>query len=70
MDCRVGKIGSQQYCNDGKKICGHYSVQFSSVAQLCLTLCDSMDCSIPGFLIDHQLPELAQTHAHRVGDAI
>ena len=44
--------------------------QFSSVTQLCLTLCDPMDCSIPGFLVFHQFPELAQTHVHRVGDAI
>ena len=33
-------------------------------------LCDSMDCSTPGFPVHHQLPELAQTHVHRVGDAI
>ena len=46
------------------------SVQFISVAQLCLTLWDSTDCSMPGFPIHHQLPELAQTHVHRVGDAI
>ena len=37
------------------------SVQFSSVAQLCLTLCDSMDCSTPGFPVHHQLPEPTQT---------
>ena len=47
-----------------------YSVQFSSVAQLCLTLCSPMDCSTPGFPVHHQLLELAQTHVHRVGDAI
>ena len=46
------------------------SVQFSSVAQLCLTLCHPMDCSIPGFPIHHQLLEFAQTHVHRVGTAI
>ena len=45
-------------------------VQFSSVAQLCLTLCNPMDCSTPGFPIHHQLPELAQTHVHRVDVAI
>ena len=39
-------------------------VQFSSVAQSCPTLCDSMDCSTPGFSVHHQLPELAQIHAH------
>ena len=43
---------------------------FSLVAQLCLTLCESMDCSTPGFLVHHQLPELAQTHVPQVGDAI
>ena len=46
------------------------SVQFSSVAQLCLTLCDPMDCSTPGFSVHHQLPGPAQTHVHQVSDAI
>ena len=45
-------------------------LQFSSIAQSCLTLCDPTDCSIPGFHLHHQLPELAQTHVHWVGDAI
>ena len=44
--------------------------QFSSVAQSCLTLWDPMDCSTPGFPVHHQLPELAQSHVHWVGDAI
>ena len=44
--------------------------QFSSVAQLCLTLCDPIDCRKPGFLVHHQLPELTQTHIHWVRDAI
>ena len=43
---------------------------FSSVAQLCLTLCDPMNCSMTGFPVHHQLPELAQTHIHSVSDAI
>ena len=43
---------------------------FSSVAQLCPTLCDPMDCSTPGFPVHHQLPELAQTQVHQVSDAI
>ena len=47
-----------------------YSVQFSSVAQLCLTLCDPMNRSTPGLPVYHQLPEFTQTHAHGVGDAI
>ena len=42
----------------------------SSVAQLCPTLCNPMDCSTSGFPVHHQLPELTQTHVHRVGDAI
>ena len=46
------------------------SVQFSSVAQLCLTLCDPMNCRIPGLPVHHQLLEFTQTHAHQVGDAI
>ena len=46
------------------------SVQLSSGAQLCLTLCDSMDFSSPGFPVHHQLPEFTQTHVHWVGDAI
>ena len=44
--------------------------QFSSAAQSCLTLCDPMDPSTPGFPVHHELPEPTQTHVHRVGDAI
>ena len=40
------------------------------VAKLCLTLCESMDCSTPGFPVLHYLPEFAQTHIHGIGDAI
>ena len=46
------------------------SVQFSSVARSCLTLCNPINRSMPGFLVHHQLPEFTQTHVHRVGDAI
>ena len=42
----------------------------SSVAQLYLTPYDPMDCSMPGFPVYHQLPELAQTHVYQVSDAI
>ena len=45
-------------------------VQFSSVAQSCPTLCDPMNCSMSGFPLHHQLPEITQTHVHWVGDAI
>ena len=46
------------------------SVQFTSVVQLCLTLGNPMNCSMPGLPVHHQLPEFTQTHVHRVGDAI
>ena len=46
------------------------SVQFSSVTQSCLTLCNSMNRSTPGLPVHHQLPEFTQTHVHWVGDAI
>ena len=46
------------------------STDFSSVAQSRPTLCDPMDCNIPGFPVHHQLLELAQTYVHRVSDAI
>ena len=46
------------------------SVQFSSVAQSCPTLCDPVDCSMPGLPVHHHLLEFTQTHVHRVSDAI
>ena len=48
----------------------HRLIACRSVAKLCPTLCNPMDCSKPGSLVFHHLPEFAQTHAHRVGDAI
>ena len=56
-----------------KNLClkaSHLPVQVSSVAQSCLTVCDPMDCSTPGFPVHHQLLELTQTHVRQVGDAI
>ena len=47
-----------------------YSVQLSSVAQSCPTLCDPMNRSMPGLPVRHQPPEFTQTHEHRVRDAI
>ena len=47
-----------------------FFMSVSSVVQLCPILCDPMDCSTPGFPVLHQLLELAQTHVHRVSDAI
>ena len=52
-------------CN--QRSCG--SIQFSSVTQSCPTLCNPMDCSMPGFPVHYQLLELAQIHVHRVSDA-
>ena len=46
------------------------TIQFTSVAQSCRTLCNPMNCSIAGLPVHHQLPEFTQTHAHQVGDAI
>ena len=47
-----------------------FTVQFSSVTQSCLTLCDPMDCSTPGLPVHHQLPEFTQAHTHWFGDAV
>ena len=65
----------QQYPTLSTKICISYSLvtnwlQFSSVAQSHLTLCDPMNRSTPGLPVHHQLPEFTQTHVHWVGDAI
>ena len=56
------------WTNWGQENC--FIISVSSVAQSCLTLCNPMDCSTPGFPVHHQLPEFAQTHAHRVRDII
>ena len=55
-----------------KGMLARYSVQFSSVAQSCLTLCYPMDCSTPGLPVHHLLHgfEFTQTHVHWVSDAI
>ena len=47
-----------------------FRVHFSSVTRSCPTLCDPMNCSTPGLLVHHHLPEFTQTHVHRVSDAI
>ena len=48
----------------------NHLVQFSSVTQSCPALCNPMDYSMPGFPVHHQLPEIAKTYIHQVGDAI
>ena len=60
-----GNLHSKQYAKINK-----YSVQFHSVTQSCLTLCDPMNRSMPGLPVHHQLLEITQTHVHRVGDGI
>ena len=57
-------------CSVFPMLCWGFTVQFSSVAQSCPTLCNPMDCSTPGFPVHHQLLEPTQTHTHHVGDAI
>ena len=58
------------YCHSLKRNHSSGFVQFSSVTQLCPTLCDPMNCSMPGLPVHHQLPEFTQTYVHRVSDAI
>ena len=60
---RHGLATKQQYIHTTKYCC---CCCFCSVSQSCLTLCDPMDCSTPGFSILHYLPEFAQTHVHLV----
>ena len=60
----------QTYTSESLWISEFSSVQFSSVTQSCPTLCDPMNCSTPGLPVHHQLPELTQTHVHRVSNAI
>ena len=54
----------------GKKSVFFRNTETGSSVQSCLTLCNPIDCSMPGLPVHHQLPELTQTHVHRVGDAI
>ena len=75
MEQQTGsKLGTEYvkavYCHPAYLIYMQNSVQISSVAQSCRTLCDPMNCSAPGLPVPHQLLESTQTHVHRVGDAI
>ena len=67
MESWIRYVGTNK--NNGRNIT-ESSVQFSSVTQSCLTLCDPMNHSTPGLPVHHQLLEFTQTHVHRVGDAI
>ena len=72
--CRQNSKGISHCINTVAPVClGEYSpsaVQFSSVAQLGLTLCDPMNCSTPDLPVHHQILEHTQTHGHCIGDAI
>ena len=71
--CPVGGYGNtlQCFCHEQRSLVGYsLSVQFSSVAQSCLTLFDPMNHSMPGLPVHHKLPKFTQTHVHRVSDAI
>ena len=65
----------ETFCNDTERswdilLNEKGRVEFSLVAQSCLTLCDPMSRSTPGLPVHHQLPESTQTHVHWVGDVI
>ena len=66
----VGPVWWYMCCYSPLQFLYFLNVCISSVAQSCLTLCDPMDYSTPGFLVLHHLPELAQTHVHWVSYAI
>ena len=64
--CRNNSFGIDRK----KKFFRDTAGQFSSVTQLCPTIRDPMDCRTPAFPVHHQLPEITQTHVHRIVDAI
>ena len=68
---RLQSIVAQRVRHDSARMhaCAH-ALHFSSVIQSCPTLCNPMDCSMPGFPVHHQLPELTQIHIPQVSDAI
>ena len=72
--CTQGPVINRNEENTRKNVCVCVCVRVCccccSVPRSCPALCDPMDCSMPGFPVLHHLPLLAQTHVHRVGDAI
>ena len=73
MNLGILHCGSNVYICNGNKLKINANVMlvpFSSVTLSCPTLWDPMDCSTLGFPVHHQIPELTQTHVHRVSDAI
>ena len=67
---RCREMGRTWQLNNSTEAMRFSSVQFSSDAQPCPTLCDPMNCSTPGLPVHHQLLKLAHTHVHQVSDAI
>ena len=68
---REGVLNKVVYlCSRVSQSAHYWYFQFSSVAQLCPTLCDPMDCSMPGLPVHHQFPEPAPSHVHQLSDAI
>ena len=63
-------IYTSLYCTPETNTPLEINSQFNSVTQSCPSLCDPIDCSMPGLPVHHQLPEFTQTHVHRVSDAI
>ena len=70
MGSRSSNVSFLQASLEKKVMEGGLGFLSSSVTQLCPTLCDHMDYSMPGFPVHHQFLELAQTHVHPVGDSI
>ena len=70
VEAIVEKRGGKDKRQDEKLRGPFCSVQFSSVTQLCPTLCNPMNRSTPGLPIHHQLPKFTQTHVHQVSDVI
>ena len=68
INCKIICVEYNHFLNF--YISWHLPLLFSSLAQLCPTLCDPMDCITPSFPVHHQFPKLAQTHVHRFDDAI
>ena len=69
----VGAIGSPSLAGETcplQIVFAMWYVQFSSVSQSCLTLCNPVDCSMPGLTVLHQILELVETHVHRIGASI
>ena len=70
LDCKVPQELSYPLMFTQRFACKNcWVIQFSSVTKLCPTLCDPMDCSMLGFPVHHQLPQLTQTHVHSISDA-